>query len=97
MRLPHCVRCADRVSAAAKPKDGEMSEATMREAQSLTQEPAQAQPGKPHAARRLVTTSQSLDIEGEEAALWTRLEEREEGRLAIEADHLFDTSYTWAV
>lgn len=32
----------------------------------------------------------------EEAGLWACLEEREEGRLAQEADHLFDTSYAWA-
>lgn len=31
-----------------------------------------------------------------EASLWAHLEEREEGRLALEADHLFDTSYSWA-
>jgi hypothetical protein len=32
-----------------------------------------------------------------ESAFWAQLEDREEGRLAIEADHLFDTSYAWAV
>jgi hypothetical protein len=31
----------------------------------------------------------------EEVAFWTQLEEREEGRLAQEADHLFDTSFAW--
>lgn len=31
-----------------------------------------------------------------ETVFWARIEEREEGRLSIEADHLFDTSYTWA-
>ena len=30
-----------------------------------------------------------------EAAHWQYLEEREFGRLAQEADHLFDTSLTW--
>jgi CelD/BcsL family acetyltransferase involved in cellulose biosynthesis len=30
-----------------------------------------------------------------EAARWQRLEEREFGRLAQEADHLFDTSLTF--
>lgn len=33
---------------------------------------------------------------GEEAGFWAQLEEREFGRLALEADHLFDTSYQWA-
>ena len=32
----------------------------------------------------------------EDADFWARLEERELGRLALEADHLFDTSYPWA-
>lgn len=32
-----------------------------------------------------------------EETFWARLEDREEGRLAIEADHFFDTSYAWAV
>lgn len=32
-----------------------------------------------------------------EDTFWARLEDREEGRLVIEADHLFDTSYAWAV
>jgi hypothetical protein len=41
-------------------------------------------------------TSQPPDIGGEEAAFWAYLEGREEGRLAQEADHLFDTSYAWA-
>jgi hypothetical protein len=31
-----------------------------------------------------------------ERAFWAHLEDREEGRLAQEADHLFDTSYAWA-
>lgn len=31
-----------------------------------------------------------------ETVFWARLEDREEGRIATEADHLFDTSYTWA-
>jgi len=30
-----------------------------------------------------------------EASLWARLEQHDEGRLAQEADHLFDTSYPW--
>lgn len=33
---------------------------------------------------------------GDDTTFWTRLEEREEGRLAQESDHLFDTSYDWA-
>jgi hypothetical protein len=31
-----------------------------------------------------------------EETFWRQLEEREEGRLAQEADHLFDTSFAWA-
>jgi hypothetical protein len=31
-----------------------------------------------------------------EAVFWARFEEREEGRVAQEADYLFDTSYDWA-
>jgi hypothetical protein len=31
-----------------------------------------------------------------ESAFWAHLEAREEGRFTTEADHLFDTSYTWA-
>lgn len=31
-----------------------------------------------------------------EAAFWKQFEEREEGRHAQEADHLFDTSAPWA-
>lgn len=31
-----------------------------------------------------------------ENVFWRQLEARDEGRLAQEADHLFDTSYTWA-
>lgn len=33
----------------------------------------------------------------EEAAFWAHLEDREEGRVALEVDHLFDTSYAWSV
>jgi hypothetical protein len=33
---------------------------------------------------------------GDEAGFWAQLEEREYGRLALEADHLFDTSHLWA-
>jgi hypothetical protein len=33
----------------------------------------------------------------DDAAFWAALEEREEGRLVLEADHLFDTSYSWAM
>lgn len=33
--------------------------------------------------------------DADEAAFWAHLEEREEGRVALEADHLFDTSYGW--
>jgi hypothetical protein len=31
----------------------------------------------------------------DEASFWAQLEEREYGRLSLEVDHLFDTSYTW--
>jgi hypothetical protein len=31
-----------------------------------------------------------------EAAFWARCAEYDDGRLAQEADHLFDTSYPWA-
>jgi len=34
--------------------------------------------------------------EAEETAFWAQLEEREEGRFALEADHLFDSGYDWA-
>lgn len=34
-------------------------------------------------------------VETLEDARWRRLEEQEYGRLATEADHLFDTNYTW--
>lgn len=43
-------------------------------------------------AERSVTRGRSHN----EASFWAQLEEREEGRLALEADHLFDTSYPWA-
>jgi hypothetical protein len=29
-------------------------------------------------------------------ALWQSLDEQDDGRIAQEADHLFDTSYAWA-
>jgi hypothetical protein len=32
----------------------------------------------------------------EEDVFWRQLEEREDGRIAQEADHLFDTSFAWA-
>lgn len=31
-----------------------------------------------------------------ETTFWAWLEEREDGRIAQEVDHLFDTSYPWA-
>lgn len=31
-----------------------------------------------------------------ERVFWQQLEDREFGQLAMEADHLFDTSYPWA-
>lgn len=39
---------------------------------------------------------ESHERPSDEAGFWAQLEEREEGRLALEADHLFDTSYLWA-
>jgi hypothetical protein len=41
------------------------------------------------------TTTTRADASAE-LAFWKRLEEREEGRIAQEADHLFDTSFEWA-
>ncbi|GAB4448915.1 MAG: hypothetical protein OHK0015_53840 [Chloroflexi bacterium OHK40] len=38
---------------------------------------------------------ESQEGPGNETGFWAQLEEREEGRLALEADHLFDTSYPW--
>lgn len=32
----------------------------------------------------------------DDAAFWDHLEAREQGRFALEADYLFDTSYPWA-
>jgi hypothetical protein len=40
-------------------------------------------------------TSGLVPLRAEDRAFWERGEEREEGRLTQEADHLFDTSYTW--
>ena len=42
-----------------------------------------------------VTTPANARIAPAEAARWQHLEEREFGRLAQEADHLFDTSLTF--
>lgn len=47
-------------------------------------------------ARRAAQTREAQQPEPGEEAFWARLEEREEGRAAQEADHLFDTSYSWA-
>ena len=74
-----------------------MYEAKRSETQRQSHEPARAQPGRPRAALCRMTTDRPSDREAEEAAFWARLEDREEGRLAIEADHLFDTGYAWAV
>lgn len=35
--------------------------------------------------------------DAKEADFWAHLEDREEGWVALEADHLFDTSYPWAL
>ncbi len=45
--------------------------------------------------RRPRFSSILVPMSAEERTLWERGEEREEGRLTQEADHLFDTSYTW--
>lgn len=47
--------------------------------------------------RRNRFTTMQTTVSYAEEAFWRRLEEREEGRLALEADHLFDTGFTWAV
>ena len=47
-------------------------------------------------ARKLLFSKTHVAARHEEVAFWTQLEEREEGRLAQEADHLFDTSFAWA-
>jgi hypothetical protein len=61
---------------------------------------SEAFPGRkarPRRARRLPRTPRiTARVSAEEAALWARYEEREDGRLTQEADHLFDTSYPWA-
>lgn len=45
----------------------------------------------------LPTTPHNTTLsDAEEASFWARFEEREDGRLAQEADHLFDTSFPWA-
>lgn len=56
--------------------------------------------GPPHDSliRRRQGTGAALPArtEIEDATFWARLEDSEEGRVALEADHLFDTSYAWA-
>lgn len=58
--------------------------------------------GRCRVARRLARARRNLSGKAQigarqaEAEVWTRLEEREYGRLALEADYLFDTSYPWA-
>lgn len=51
------------------------------------------------ASKRRMHVSTAIPDHGDQAerAFWARLEEREDGRFALEADHLFDTSYPWAV
>jgi hypothetical protein len=50
-------------------------------------------------SKRRLGTAAALPArsDADEAALWAHLENHEEGRVALEADHLFDTSYAWAV
>lgn len=49
----------------------------------------------PHRAPRLKPRMLRHDPTAE-AAFWARCAEYDDGRLAQEADHLFDTSYPWA-
>lgn len=46
--------------------------------------------------RRYLSGKAQISVHQAEEEVWRRLEEREYGRLALEADHLFDTSYPWA-
>lgn len=50
--------------------------------------------GTPECLSTTALVSRNGDTE--EAAFWSRYEEREEGRFAQEADYLFDTSSMWA-
>jgi hypothetical protein len=45
--------------------------------------------------RHHLSTMQPAAIRVEDV-YWRQFEEREDGRLAQEADHLFDTSFAWA-
>lgn len=56
----------------------------------------QAKSRQARGTRRAAQTREAQQPEPVEEAFWARLEEREEGRVAQEADHLFDTSYSWA-
>ncbi len=49
-----------------------------------------------HNMRRPLFRTAQVVARRTEAGFWRQIEEREFGRLALEADHLFDTSYSWA-
>ena len=55
--------------------------------------PARRRPTRPPRPRTYLPGRDSA----EERGYWAQIEEREFGRLAQEADHLFDTSQPWAV
>jgi hypothetical protein len=75
-----------------------MSVSTSNDRHPATSERPTSSP-HPTVSRRRLGTEAALATHSdvEEVAFWARLEEREEGRIALEADHLFDTSYAWAV
>lgn len=54
----------------------------------------QAGPRRRRVQQRPLTAAQVAASHGEDV-FWRQLEEREEGRIAQEADHLFDTSFVW--
>ena len=66
------------------------------------QSPSLRRPRRFSRRRMLITPcsprfSRARSEDTDEAAFWKQLEEREEGRHAQEADHLFDTSAPWAM
>ena len=74
-----------------------MSQSTSSEPHLSRTEVPQAPQGKPGTDRPLTAARLIILGDAGEMSLWLRLEDHEEGRLAIEADHLFDSSYAWAV
>lgn len=53
-------------------------------------------PRRMRGVQRASQVTDAQPLEPEEEAFWAHLEECEEGRIAQEADHLFDTSFEWA-